>query len=143
MSDQLEVLAGRVEMFNPSGRYDLDRARERELNEAIAAAIGMKLTVKLGDPALGNDRVVPNRLPAFVTSLDAAMTLVGPDWFWRVGNDGEGPDPSVFKAQIGYVHEGPVPISFTSALAETPALALCAAALRARAASPSEGGASE
>lgn len=75
--------------------------------------------------------------PSYTASLDAAMTLM-PDAtasegvFWKVGHDGEGADPCLFKATILVV------TMFTSrkfeAIADKPALALTAASLRARAA---------
>lgn len=75
-------------------------------------------------------------VPSYTASLDAAMTLVDTlgdavgATFWRVGNDGEGGDPSLFKAEVLVV------TSFASkqhvAVADAGALALCAAALRAR-----------
>jgi hypothetical protein len=72
----------------------------------------------------------------FTASLDAAMTLVpksdGNDaYFWTVGHDGEGPDPSDFKARV--LHVTPFVHKQSSAVAATPALALTAACLRARA----------
>jgi hypothetical protein len=66
----------------------------------------------------------------YTASLDAAMTLVGTDAFWRLGNDGEGPDVAAFKATVTF-GEGPS-LTFHDAVAATPALALVAAALRAR-----------
>lgn len=89
---------------------------------------------------VGGDRCVPGNgapdwlVPRYTASLDAALTLVPDDAFWRVGHDGEGADPSVFKATIGVAKEGVCWITFRSAIAETAPLALCAAALRARAA---------
>jgi hypothetical protein len=85
-------------------------------------------------------------LRAFTASLDAAMTLVpeGCDervLFWRLGNDGEGGNPGDFKAEILIVS------TFAAkeypAVAATAPLALCAAALRARASTPSPNDASE
>jgi hypothetical protein len=71
--------------------------------------------------------------PPFTASIDAALKLVEADWFWRVGHDGEGADPSLFRADVGE----PVSFGFVRAVAATPALALCAAALRARETTPS------
>lgn len=70
------------------------------------------------------------RAPAYTASLDAAMTLVGPVSFFRLGNDGEGPDVAAYKATVtaGFAN-----VTFHDAVAATPALALCAAALRAQA----------
>lgn len=75
-------------------------------------------------------------LAFFTTSLDAAMTLL-PEaeagysaTFWRVGNDGEGGDPSDFKAEVLCCSQ--LTSRQSKAVAATPALAICAAALRAR-----------
>lgn len=68
-------------------------------------------------------RVGVRDVPAHTASLDAAVTLVdGEDRFWRVGHDGEGPDPSAFKAEFLAV-----PARKVEATADTPALALCLA----------------
>ena len=100
---------------------------DRGLDAEIALAIGWRL-----DQSEPRDRWwEPDRShyldepPEFTASLDAALTLV-PEGIaiWRIGNnddqwEGEGP----FLARCG----GP---RFT--FAATPALALCAAALKAR-----------
>ncbi len=70
------------------------------------------------------------KVRAYTSSLDAAMTLVPTDGFWRMGNDGEGRDPADYFAEI---IAGSLLQRFR-AVAATPALALTAAALRARAA---------
>jgi len=67
--------------------------------------------------------------------IDAALTLVPDDAFWRLGHDGDGADPSEFKAQIIVPKLGGVDMRGQS-VAATPALALCAAALKARKAQP-------
>ena len=36
----------------------------------------------------------------FTVSLDAAMSLIGSSQFWRLGNDGDGPDVEAFKATV-------------------------------------------
>lgn len=69
--------------------------------------------------------------PDYTGSLDAALTLVPNEdadfpWFWRVGHDGEGPDPAAFKAELlqcSVRH----PMATISAVADTPELALCLA----------------
>lgn len=76
-------------------------------------------------PGHGGDQLVKR----YTASIDAAMTLVDAEWFWRVGHDGEGADPGLFRADVGE----PVSFGFVRAVATTPALALCAAALKARA----------
>lgn len=75
---------------------------------------------------------------SYTASLDAAMTLIGSDVFWHLGNDGEGPDPSLFKARLlWFTSDHPHSLRQRRALATaaTPALALVAAALSALAAS--------
>ena len=117
----LLALADRVERFDPSGPYDIARDKERELNEAIAAAAGIPATVEVGHEALGNYRKVPARLPAYTASLDAAATLVPKDYDWAVFHTNGG---LTIHAWCG---------SREDVFGGSPALALCAAALRARA----------
>jgi hypothetical protein len=62
--------------------------------------------------------------PAYTASLDAAMTLVPEGWSWAVD--------AVGRASCFMPNE-PKPWPRTGGLAKSPALALCAAALRARA----------
>jgi hypothetical protein len=79
-------------------------------------------------------------IPAYTASLDAAMTLVPVLAFWRLGHDGEGADPGLFKAHILSWTDGTTRSQRNSiAIAATPALALTAAALRARAAQKEPG----
>jgi len=139
MSDELLRLADAVECYKVEGPWDIARDRERDLNERIAIAAGVPCTVKVGHPALGDERTIPARIPAYTASLDAAMSLVpaklrlmltewddekhlraqGP---WQAVLSEPGQDAS-FDAMRGYRCEH----------AATPALALTAAALRARA----------
>lgn len=131
----LLALAERVERFDPSGPYAFARDKERELNEAIAAAAGVPATVEVGHEALGNYRKVPARLPAYTASLDAAMSLV------PLGVEGI---PLSFKAERFYLGNGEcycrasvwcglgvISSLDTASVAAAPALALTAAALRA------------
>ena len=67
----------------------------------------------------------------YTASLDAAMSLVPEDECWRVGHDAD--DPSGFMAQCSYT-PGPGRMGFVTGSGITAALALTAAALRARAA---------
>ena len=110
--EALNELADRVEREEPG--YELDKEIKRSLRRVDGSRIS-------GMPR------------HYTTSLDAAVTLVpgGDDTFWRLGHDGTGPDPSVFKAEI-LVCSMNIPGSV--AWAATPAAALTAAALRARAA---------
>ena len=59
--------------------------------------------------------------------LDAAVMLAGDEAFWRVGHDGAGPDPSMYKAEFIQF-----PIAPKSAVSPTPALALLAAIMKAK-----------
>jgi len=79
----LLALADRVERYVPTGHFDIDRDNERGLNEAIGLVVGVGHRVRVGDSALGNDRWSPSPLKPYVTSLDAAMTLIedGDEWF--------------------------------------------------------------
>jgi len=83
--------------------------------------------------AWNRNRAKVRRWLAAGASLDAARSLIGKDAFWRLGNDGEGPDVSAFKATVTS-GDGPT-LTFHDAVAAAPALALTAAALRALAAS--------
>jgi hypothetical protein len=88
------------------------------------------------DQAIAEAIDLPNGfLPNYTASIDAALTLVpdGDDVFWRLGHDGGGADPGAFKAQV-LVCRLAHPAEGFVAVADRPALALCAAALRARAA---------
>lgn len=102
MSETLETLARRCEREQPSPALD----------RAIFAAVG---------------GMVGEIVPAFTTSLDAAVTLVPEDCWW----EGAFSDHST-TAEIHH-HEHYDEIG-RGAGAHTAAMALCAAALRARAA---------
>lgn len=82
------------------------------------------------DETRENGRLIVVR--AYTDSLDAPFSLIGGDEYWRVGNDGDGADPSTFKATVTS-HDDQSDINFHDAHAATAPLALCAAALRARA----------
>lgn len=71
------------------------------------------------------------KAPHYTTSIDAALTLVpeGVQWCWKVErHHDEFSAVLTFWAGIGEKHSGP----FVAGDAATPALALCAAALKAR-----------
>jgi hypothetical protein len=112
-SDDLTKLAERVEaLIGPC----------RETDKAIMSAVS-------GWNPKGDERPTWKGftgIPLFTSSIDHASALAPKDAFWRVGHDGEGPDPSLFRADV-MPWLGAVAI----ARGETPALALAAAALRA------------
>jgi hypothetical protein len=97
---------------------------DRELDAAIALAIGIPATKSYGDEALGNFYRAPAYFKHYTASIDAAFTLVPEgctavfhlfnhrDGFWECDLGNTGAD---FCGQ-----------------AATPALAICIAALRAR-----------
>lgn len=119
------------ELLKLAERCEAAAGSDRDLDVDIHEAIGN--VVDRGCPAEWHSG---EETPRYSESIDAAMMLVREDAqrlrFWRVGNDGEGGDPSAFKAEILVVTNL---TSVTSkAIAATPALALCAASLRARAA---------
>lgn len=108
MSSALWTLAQRVE-GSPAANRAIDRL--------IGDTLGGKIKYESRSALFG----------AFTGSLDAAALLLPTDAMWRVGHDGEGHDPSRFKAEVVTMAAPQV------AVADTPALALCAAALRVRA----------
>lgn len=129
-SVDLEELACRVEGLS---------GPDREVDELVADALFERSRfAQLADAPIGTGCMMwwqdghEQSALRYTASLDAAMTLVKEDAFWRVGHDGEGPDPSLLKAIISVAKEGEVAITFKTALADTAPLALTAAALRAR-----------
>ena len=72
------------------------------------------------------------KVPAFTTSVDAALTLLSPEDFWQIGHDGDGPNPGDFKAMVQPGCEARWHRRAAKSLHATPALALCIAALKAR-----------
>lgn len=115
LADKLEALAARCEAAEGA---------DRDLDERIGMAIGLKRTIRIGHECLGNDREVPVNCPLYTASIDAALTLVPDGARLSVSSIAS---PGFHAAVMGYGHraEG-------FARATTPALALAAAALRAR-----------
>ncbi len=117
---------------------DLDGLAQR-----VEAAIGKQQRELLYEAwdALGPiARWKPEQASRFASLMDlegyvsAALMFVPAGAFWRVGHDGEGPDPSMFAGTIGIEQEGDVWITFRKATADTAPLAILAASLRARSA---------
>ncbi len=104
-----------------------------ELAERCEAATGpnFQLEQDIGGTVFPERGAITH--PPYTASLDAAMTLVPEDAFWRLGHDGDGADPSEFRSQVIVPKMGGADARGV-ALACAPALALCAASLRARAA---------
>lgn len=70
--------------------------------------------------------------PRYTVSLDAAMTLVPSGFMWRLQSWPDGVNSALLEKNAGDF--GAIDARHTEAFAATPALALTAAALRARAA---------
>lgn len=113
--DELLSLADRYEREEPSF----------ELECATARAIGWYT------PGQGLYRAISDT-PRYANSLDATVRPEGDDVFWRSGHDGEGPDPSLFKAEVLVVRDNGSRSSFGRARTEP--MARRAAELRALAA---------
>lgn len=109
-SDTLRVLADRCEREEPS----------RDLDAAIFEAVSkFPANIPVGRGSF-------NRAPAYTTSLDAAVTLV-PEGHWRRSGG-----YSYAWAEVGSA--GKNPADFHTGHASNEAMAICMAALRARAA---------
>jgi hypothetical protein len=145
MSSELEALAARVESYDPRQSSD-NRADEMPLDLAIAKAVGIAADdwqVARGSVTgyfsgdgvggFGNPQVL-----RYTRSFDAAMTLIPGDAnsageIWRA----EGySDPGVLAP---HVRASAWVAGAARVYAATPALALCVAALRARARATTDG----
>jgi len=134
MTDLME-LASRVEAGEGPDRsldHDIQDAVRLDGYTADRDGCSGNLCGTMTRMAADGDGVEWKPLLAYTASLDAAMSLIEADEYWRLGNDGEGPDPAAFKATVTS-HDDEAMIHFHDAVAETAALALCCAALRARA----------
>lgn len=132
----------RVEAASGPGR-ELDQA----IYCAVTAAQGHRINKLVGGELevwpKRDDRfftVQPGMVLPYTASLDAAMTLVPEGWGWTVGD--KSPEPSLAWCEIDHL---PWRKGYAWAVerklivqAATPALALCAAALRVRSALQSE-----
>jgi hypothetical protein len=75
-------------------------------------------------------------VPAYTASVDASIALARrlyPDAMYRVGNDGEGPDPSLYLGEL--LIPGEQKDSYFTGLSPVDAVSLCIAILRAKEAS--------
>jgi hypothetical protein len=129
-ADVLLKMADRCEREEASFELEADIARTigwtlvrmTEINERVPGFKGPQ-GCPPGENYLG-------WVPGFSRSLDAAVTLVPPEFHWSV--DGRNPQETLGTANV-YQIATSVPAARCFG-AKTPALALCAAALRARAA---------
>ena len=132
--------------------HELEQATEgsRELDEKILASLGTHVRERRGNdlkawwyPVNGPDhkrlsvglRSWSGAIPDYTTSLDAALTLVPPEWRIRSLSENEG-DKSEWGWGCQQIFCGdpdnPPKIYYTTSIAWTASLALCIAALGAR-----------
>lgn len=103
-------------------RLEAAQGGSREIDAAIAAAIGIAI-----------DESVGCFCPEFSRSIDAALTLVPSGSWWDMGTMADG---RTFGASVG----GPNNLFDTErCLSLTPAIAICMAAMKARAARKARG----
>lgn len=111
----------------------------RELDAEIAAAVGVKHGPDSGwcNNHNGDYWTVDESAPAYTASLDAATTLVpeGCGWFaaWGQTSPSEPMGGAIITAHAKFAGYDVANDPIAEAEAATPALALCAAALRAHA----------
>lgn len=128
-------------LLDRAARCEAATGPDRDLDRRIAAASG-RAVWKNGSvwmtreyrPPSGRERSpkpVDAPVPDYTGSIDAALTLVPEGWSWGLSHESERSDGRTFASVRRYWS------SFDRdhfCWAATPALALCAAALRARAA---------
>lgn len=119
-------------------RIEAASGPDRDLDEKIGMAVGLKNTIRVGHECLGTDRIVPVRCPYYTESIDAALTLVPEGAHCGMGYDrpcfGEtvGRAWAWVRCRVNGVWEE-TPIDRQGHRPPTIALALCAAALKSRA----------
>lgn len=127
----------RADLIALAARVEQAQGPDRELDAEIARAIGWKesLSGRWWKPPGGDDWNFV--LPPFTASLDAALTLVPEGWIFAVhSGDDRGPPVAYCVPNMGRL---PWPHWVDDINAATPALALTAAALRARAEDGNDG----
>lgn len=134
-----------TDLMELASRVDAGEGPDRELDADIQDAVRLggykadrdgcsgRLCGTMTRMASNGDGVEWKPLPAFSASLDAAMTLIPENWpEINISTDAGGK----WRADLGRETENGVyenEIQVATAFAATPALALCCAALRARA----------
>lgn len=137
----LIALAARAEQAQGPDRA-LDADITLAVNPELGAAPWERITYPSGGASVFADRSDPDNLnvvspPRFTASLDAALTLVPEGWTFTVhSGDDRGPPVAYCVPNMGRL---PWPHWVDDINAATPALALCAAALRARAEEGNDG----
>lgn len=108
-------------------RIEKSEGADRELDHAIYEALGKPVVRMASASTHGTDLV--NWAPFYSASLDAAVTLVPEGWSFEVRSSGTG-DPG--QASVWNPMRAPGHEEYRVSNFATPALALCAAALKAR-----------
>ena len=132
------MTATRTTLLALAERVEAATAPDRGIEREIAIAVGWHFYDRKVDhtrPAIEQwwrpGATTPSTdFPRFMASLDAAMSLVPSDAYWRLGHDGDGADPAEYKADVIVPKLGGVDAR-GRAIAVTPPLALTAASLRA------------
>jgi hypothetical protein len=112
-----------------AARCEAAEGPDRELDALISVAVDDGCGIRWHDLwfftfATGNSP------PLYTASLDAALTLLPPGSLWAGGSMEEGPFARLLWPRADGTYVG----NYLEITATTPALALCAAALRAKAA---------
>ncbi len=104
------------------------------LDKSIARHLGFRIAATTGGPHImrQNDDVASWDLPRYSRSLDAAVTLIPKGWRWEAADYGGNQDGPRAALWHGIPAEHIDDVQHHGAFGETPALALCIAALRAR-----------
>lgn len=133
--------AERAELGRLLTRVEREDGPNYELEEQIAMHVAkLPATVKLGHEVLGNERVVPVRVPTYTCSLDAAVALAEralPGWlvsFEQRRGLGQPPAPVAKTGEIWTCCTARVLLNagqYYTANAATGPLAILAASLRA------------
>lgn len=124
------------ELIALAERCEAATGPDRELDEAIAVLVGKDSRTGPIHPSLAPRGYYDG--PSYTASIDAALSLVPEGFSWAVGSAEDGGHATVSKMpEDDEAYSGgrlPAPEVMTHGYAATPALALTAAALRARAA---------
>ena len=134
-------MTNRATLLALASRVEAATGADRELDAAIAVAVSDDVGAWVVEPSpsslfshqpgwfcTSDNR--SHKAPAYTASLDAAMSLVPSEAYWRLGHDGDGADPAEYKADVIVPKLGGVDAR-GRAIAATPPLALTAAACRA------------
>ena len=131
-------MSGRDALLALAARCEAAEGPSRELDEAIVQGVYPELDIRRDGPdglwrAHGSTmgRACLLRVEDYTASLDAALTLVPKGWRWSLDYTQRAPYQDCGCAALFAPGDGIKPPDVPETYARTPALALCAAALRA------------